>query len=105
MQLTLKSHHIVPIPIANCFINVKLEDNVTFPIAIRQRLLTDRNNVFHIEFVIYWGGSWKDSCFHKQSNTNKIWGQLPDAFTSSLHREALQRQVSVERKNKQAQYH
>lgn len=44
----LKSRHIVPISIANCFINVKLKDNVTFPIAIRQRLLTDRNNVFHI---------------------------------------------------------
>lgn len=60
----LKSHDIVPISIANCFINVKLKDNVTFPIAIRQRLQTDRNNVFHIQFVIYQEGSWKDSCFH-----------------------------------------
>lgn len=57
----LKSHHIVPISMANCFINVKLKDNIMFPTAIRQCLLTDRNNVFYIQFVIYQGENWKES--------------------------------------------
>lgn len=46
---------------ANCFINVKLKDNIMFPAAIRQWLLTDRNNVFYIQFVIYQGENWKES--------------------------------------------
>ena len=36
----LKRHHIGPISIANCFINVKVKYTITFPIAVRQRLLT-----------------------------------------------------------------
>lgn len=31
-----------------------------FPVAIRQCLLTDRNNVLYIQFVIYRGENWKD---------------------------------------------
>lgn len=43
---------------------LKLKDVVTFPTAIRQCLLMDRNNMFHTEFLIYHGRSWKDFTSH-----------------------------------------